>query len=279
MRCLLAAILFVAQFGWAAEAPGSQLPAAHAAMVDAAETDPGNQSNSMNDDPQNHWLDKPLNRGLAIVAGITVLFGFVVFVWDYQNIKFRQLPELKGRVDTLTTDLGDARRERDDLRRSVENTDALLEAIASVPGEIRQITRNVFISYDEASPSLITQVVDGQQFQWRISVRREEDGTYAGMVGHRLFGSSMGIDDSEHDEKAREMFAQMRSGIDKMGLFINAADRIDLSSRKPQQIANAKSISSMHPPPENGLEIYLIIERNEDQMRRWRCALIATMQK
>jgi len=226
---------------------------------------------------KSNWLDKPANRILAGTGVVVALFAFVGFAWHYNELANRQLPAIKERAERLQIELRDARRERDELQQSVDDTDALLKAIALIPGEIRQISRDIFISYDEDSSSLITQVVDGQKFQWRISVKQEEDGSYSGMVGHRLFGSSLLAADDKENEEAKKLFSAMRSGIDQMGLFLNAADRIDLSSRDPQQIASAESLSSMHPPPENGLEIYLVIERNEDQNRRWRCALIATM--
>ena len=228
---------------------------------------------------KSNWLDKPVNRFLAATGVIVVLFGFGGFVWHYNNLAYRQLPAITERAERLQSELRDAQRERDELQQSVKDTAALLKAIASIPGEIRQITRDIFISYDENSPSLITQIVNGQQFQWRISVKQEKDGSYSGVVGHRLFGSSIKEADKGKDEKAKKLFSMMRTGIDKMGIFINAADRIDLSSRNPQQIASAKSLSSMHPPPDSGLEIYLVIERNEDRNRRWRCALIATIRK
>jgi hypothetical protein len=234
----------------------------------------------MSDGPQqSNWLDKPASRFLAGTGVVIALFGFVGFAWHYNDLANRQLPAVKERAERLQNELRDARRERDELQQSVNDTDALLKAIASIPGEIRQVSRDVFISYDEDSSSLITQIVDGQQFQWRIIVKKEEDGSYSGMVGHRLFGSSLPASRDNEDEETKKLFSAMRSGIDQMGLFINAADRIDLNSRDPQQIASAKSLSSIHPPPENGLEIYLVIERNEDRNRRWRCALIATMRK
>ena len=98
------------------------------------------------------------------------------------------------------------------------------------------------------------------------------------MVGHRLFGSAFSAGESE-DEKMKELQEAIRSGMDQMRPFINAAERIDLSSREPQQFASDESISSVYPPPETGLEIYLVIERNEDENRRWRCALIAAVRK
>lgn len=226
---------------------------------------------------KSNWLDKPANRFLAGTGIVVALFTFVGFAWHYNDLANRQLPALKERVERLQKELRDARRERDELQQSVDDTDALLKAIASIPGEIRQISRDVFISYDEDTSSLITLIVDGQTFQWKISVKQEEDGSYSGMVGHRFFGSSLPAADENEDEKTKKLLSAMRSKIDQMGFFLNAADRIDLSSREPQQIASAESLSSMHPPPENGLEIYLVIERNEDQNRRWRCALIATM--
>ena len=230
-------------------------------------------------DQVTQFLGEPVARILAITALIGVTAALVAFLWRHYDLANRQVPELKKEVGQLEADLKEVQRERDELRRSAEGTDALLKAIGSIPGEIRQITRDVFISYDEDSPSTITQIIDGQAFQWRITVNKEEDGSYSGMVGHRLFGSSLPIENQEGDEKSKEQFSKMRSSIDQMGLFINAADRINLSSRGPQQIASAESISSLPEPPENGLEIYLLIERNEDQNRRWRCALIATMRK
>jgi hypothetical protein len=225
------------------------------------------------------FLGKPATYILTIGGLITLLVGFVAFVVRHYDLVNRQIPELKEQVSQLETDLGDAEKERDELRRSIEDTDVLLKAIATIPGEIRQITRDVFISYDEDRTSTITQTVDGQTFQWRITVKQDENGRYSAMVGHRLFGSTLPAPEETEDEKMKELHEAMRSGIDQMGLFINAAERIDLSSREPQQFASAESISSVHPPPETGLEIYLVIERNEDENRRWRCALIAAMRK
>ncbi len=225
-----------------------------------------------------NWLDKPLGRVLAVVAVVALLIGIIKFFWTYNDQVNRQLPAMKEQVKTLSIELRDERKELSELKKSIDDTDVLLKAISLIPGEIIQISRNLFISYDEDHPSLIALMINGQKFQWNISVNKEEDGSYSGMVGHKLFGSSLtaGDENKDKDEKTKKLISKGLSAIDKMGLFINAANRIDLSSRIPQQIASDKSLSSMHPAPENGLEIYIVIERNEDQNRRWRCALIAT---
>lgn len=227
----------------------------------------------MRDFIQQHW--QAVLAGVA--ATIATVWGLIWLAIDYYAARFTKVPQLTQKVEKLELDLDAALKARDDVIQSIADTDALRRAIALVPGDIRQITRNVHISYDESATSTITQTIDAQTFQWRVRIKQEENGRYSGFVGHRLWGVPNDLPDTSNDPEQKEMFEAMQKGIQDMGIFINAAERIDLGSREPQLLAHTNpTLSTLESTPDQFYEIYIVIEKNEDESRRWRCALIAT---
>ncbi len=118
---------------------------------------------------------------------IGIVWGLILLAINYYEARFVQVPQLTQRVEKLETDLNMTREARDNLKHSIGETGVLRRAMALVPGDIRQITRDVYISYDESTPSTITQT-DDQTFQWKVRIKQEENSRYSGFIGHRLWG-------------------------------------------------------------------------------------------
>ena len=225
------------------------------------------------------WIRQDWKRLLAgAVTTIAIAWALIWVAIDYYDARVIQVPQLGKKVDKLETDLQAAVVARETLQQSIAETDVLRLAIALIPGDIRQISRNAYISYAESTPSIITQHIEAQSFQWRVQIKQEESGRYSGLVGYRIWGLPTDGGEESNDPEIEKLQASMREYWRNLGLFINAAERIDLGSHEPQLLARTSDgLSTLGPTPDQQYEIYIVIEKNQDENRRWRCALIATM--
>lgn len=217
---------------------------------------------------------------------VPTLTAFIAGVWtigwlllDYHRARRVEVPMLKKEKHDAEVALQKCQISFATLQKSMDETDALRRAIATVQGEIRHITRNVFISFDESSPSLLTQKIDDQLFQWNVRIKKEPDGRYNGAYSQRMWGPP---NLEEKEEQADDFLIKSVEAHRKMlatnPMFLNAADRIDLESQDPQLIGTTSpGISTFETNPSQYFDIYIVVEKTDPTHRRWQCSLIATV--